>query len=51
MGDERAERKPPGGGGGGERSEPGGVGEGTKKRARRVNAGPAIVVSYFYCFT
>ena len=50
MGDERAERKPPGGGGG-ERSEPGGVGEGTKKRARRVNAGPAIVVSYFYCFT
>ena len=27
--------------GGSERSEQGGVGEGTKKRARRVNAGPA----------
>ena len=37
--------------GGSERSEQGGVGDGTKKRARRVNAGPAIVVSYFYCFT
>ena len=50
MGDNCAERKPPGGGGG-ERSEPGGVGDGTKKRGRRVNAGPAIVVSYSYCFT
>ena len=50
MGDERAERKPPGGGGS-ERSERGGAGDGTKKRARRVNAGPAIVVSYSYCFT
>ena len=50
MGDDRAERKPPGGGGS-ERSEQGGVGDGTKKRARRVDAGPAIVVSYSYCST
>ena len=41
MGDDRGERKPPGGGG---------VGEGTKKQARRVNAGPAIVVSYSLIF-
>lgn len=47
MGDDRAERKPPGGGG--QRAErAGGVGDGTKKRPRRVNAGAAIVVSYSY---
>lgn len=40
MGDDRAERKPPGGGG--QRAKrAGGVGDGTKKRARLVNAGPA----------
>ena len=50
MGDDRAERLPPGGGGS-ERSERGGVGDGTNKRGRREIAGPAIVVSYFYCFT
>lgn len=32
--------------GGSERSEQGGVGDGTMKRARRVNDGPAIVFSY-----
>lgn len=50
MGDDRAERKPPGGGGSA-RSARGGWGDGTKKRPRRVNAGAAILVSYFYCFT
>ena len=40
MGDDRAERLPPGGGGS-ERSEQGGWGDGTKKRPRRVNAGAA----------
>ena len=50
MGDDRAERMPPGGGG--QRAKrAGGVGEGTKKRTRHVNAGAAIVVSYFYCST
>lgn len=40
MGDDRAERKPPGGGG--QRAKrAGGVGDGTKKRPRRVNAGAA----------
>ena len=56
MGEDRAERKPPGGGG--QRAsgrarperqrgtcpdgrEAGGVGEGTNKRGRRVNTGPA----------
>ena len=40
MGDDRAERLPPGGGG--QRAKrAGGVGDGTNKRARRVNAGPA----------
>ena len=43
MGDDRAERKPPGGGGGARSAakRAGGVGDGTKERARRVNAGPA----------
>lgn len=50
MGDDRAERKPPGGGGSA-RSAQGGVGDGTKKRTRHVNAGAAIVVFYSYCFT
>lgn len=50
MGDDRAERKPPGGGGGSERSERGGRGKVRKKQARRVNAGPAIVVSYSLIF-
>lgn len=40
MGDDRAERKPPGGGG--QRAQrAGGAGDGTKKRTRRVNAGSA----------
>ena len=40
MGDERAERKPPGGGG--QRAKrAGGVGDGTKKLARHFHAGPA----------
>lgn len=38
-------------GGGSARSAQGGVGDGTKKRPRLVNAGAAIVVSYSYCFT
>ena len=50
MGDDRAEWMPPGGGG--QRAQrAGGVGDGTKKRPRRVNAGAAIVVSYSYCST
>lgn len=40
MGDDRAEWMPPGGGGSA-RSAQGGVGEGTKKRPWRVNAGAA----------
>lgn len=49
MGDDCAERKPPGGGG--QRAErAGGAGDGTKKRPRRVNAGAAIVVSYSLIF-
>lgn len=38
-------------GGGSARSAQGGVGDGTKKRTRHVNAGAAIVVFYSYCFT